>query len=234
MALPSGPRRVRVIAGEIDTRQLTTRLLVPSAQAPNWSPFVRVAESIASRGRQLPAHSHDHEEVFTLVTDGFAAYQLADGPVELLPPGAARLLVSPSKTPHRVSPAQGGAIRWFNIVLSMPDGGDGKLDLQSAGPGGPGFELDLVHVRPLVGPSAPMHSRSGLECQVLTFTEDSATIPKVGRDRRGLFYVLSGAGTIDDQPVEAGEAALIEAAPGVTIRGDLGFRAVLATAPRPS
>ncbi|HTW55473.1 MAG TPA: hypothetical protein VMG36_03375 [Thermoplasmata archaeon] len=224
-------RSIRVVAGEIDTRSVTTRLVLPTGGQPVWPPFVRVAESAASQGRTLPAHAHEREEVLTFVTEGFAVYQLGhDAPVALSQ-GAARLLTTGVRTEHRVSPAHGGAIRWFNLVVGLPAADARAPRLQSAGADSPTIEVDTVRVRPLVGPRAPMTSGAGLECQELVFVNESTTIPRVGPRRRGVLYALAGRGTVDDQPLEAGEAALVEGVPGISVRGHVGFRAMFATGP---
>lgn len=226
-----GARRVRIIAGDIDSRTVTTRLVIPNAGESSWHPFTRVAESVASRARQLPVHVHDHEEVLTHVIDGFASYQLEGGPVELLRPGSARLLTSPLRSNHRVSPAQGGAIRWFNIVVGLPESLAGPSRLQSVGPGTALIELDNTQIRPLVGPRGPMTSVMGLECEEIIFSVESTTFRKVGPGRRAIVYVTSGRGTVDERNVETGEAALIEGLPGMAIQGAEGFRCIFATAP---
>ncbi|MCI4328336.1 MAG: hypothetical protein L3J86_02015, partial [Thermoplasmata archaeon] len=76
---------------------MTTRLLVPTPDQPNWSPFQRVAESLANRARQLPTHAHEREEVLTYVTEGLASYQLESLAAEALPRGSGRLLISPGR-----------------------------------------------------------------------------------------------------------------------------------------
>jgi redox-sensitive bicupin YhaK (pirin superfamily) len=224
-------RSIRIVAGEIDTRTVATRLVIPSAGQPVWPPFLRVAESIAARGRTLPPHAHEREEVLTYVTEGFAVYQLGRDPPDALSQGAARLLTTGARVEHRVSPAQGGAIRWFNLVVGLPSAETRAPRIQSAPANSPTVEIDTVRVRPLVGPRAPMSSAVGLECQELVFVNASTTIPRVGPRRRGILYALAGRGTVDDLPVEAGEAALVEGVPGIAVHGGVGFRAMLATAP---
>lgn len=231
--LPSdGSRALRVVRGEIETRTVTTRLVIPSAGQSAWPPFMRLAESVASRGRQLPAHAHEREEVLTYVTDGFASYQVEDGPVEVLQPLSAQLLTSPTKVTHRVSPSKGGAIRWISLVMTLPDGFSGGRRLQSSTFDSPPVEEDNTLVRRLVGPRARMVTSSGFECTDIVFSENSTTFRRVGQDRRGLVYALAGRGTIDRQDIEAGEAVLMDGIPGTSVRGDEGFRVLLATAPK--
>jgi redox-sensitive bicupin YhaK (pirin superfamily) len=225
-------RLVRVIPGEIENTVVTTRRLLPAPTQPNWNPFQRVAESIATRARQLPAHAHEREEVLTYVTEGFASYQLEGGAVEPLPQGSGRLLSSPGRASHRVSPGKGGAIRWFNLVLALPAGVTGAPRLQSMAADAPAIVEDTVRVRPIVGAQAPMVSSAGLECQELRFSEEGTTFRKVGSERRAVLYAMSGRGRVDQREIEAGEAALIEGMPGVAVQGTEGFCVILATAPK--
>jgi redox-sensitive bicupin YhaK (pirin superfamily) len=231
MAQPSHPRSVRVITGEIDSTVVTTRLVLPTPAQPDWNPFQRVAESVGTRERQLPLHAHQHAEVLTYVTEGFASYQLEAGPIEPLQRGSGRLLTAPGQVSHRVSPAKGGAIRWFSLVVALPPNASGAPRLQSIGPQAPTMEEDTVHIRPVVGPRAPMASSAGLECHVLKFTDEGTTFRSVGTDRRAVLYAISGRGSVDHRDIEAGQAALIEGMPAVAVQGDSGFCAILATAP---
>ncbi|MGP8073105.1 MAG: hypothetical protein ACLPZM_08285 [Thermoplasmata archaeon] len=226
------PRSLRIIPGEMETTVVTTRLLVPTPTQPVWSPFQRVAESLANRARQLPAHVHEREEVLTYVTEGFASYQLGDGTIEALQRGSGRLLTTPGRVSHRVSPGKGGVIRWFNLVLALPMNSTGAPRLQLMGPQAPTIEEDNVRVRQIVGPRAPMVSPSGLECSQLQFTDEATTFRKVGSDRRAVLYAMSGRGTVDQKDIVAGEAAFIEGMPGLAIQGSDGFCVILATAPQ--
>jgi redox-sensitive bicupin YhaK (pirin superfamily) len=231
MGSSARPRSVRVAAGELDTSVVTTRRLLPIPAQPNWSPFHRVAESVANRARQLPRHAHEREEVLTYVTEGFASYQLESGATEFLERGSGRLLTAPGRVTHCISPAQGGAIRWFNLVMALPAGSSGGIRLQMMGPHTPTIEEDTVLVRTMVGPRAPMTSAAGLECEELQFRTEGTTFRKLGPGRRAVFYAMSGRGSVDQNAIEAGEVAFIEGMPGVAVHGDGGFSGILATAP---
>lgn len=223
---------LRIVPGELETRSAMTRLILPTSAQPVWPPYHRVGETAADRARPFPAHSHEHEEVLTFVRDGFASYQTENGPVELLQAGSARLLTSPSRTTHRISPARGGAIRWFNLVVALPVTVAGPRRLQSSeAPATPFYEENAI-ARPLVGPQGPMSSDAGLECRELTFVESSTSFLRVGHDRRGLVYAFSGRGIIEDHGLETGEAALVEGAAGIAIHGTPGLQVIAITAPR--
>jgi redox-sensitive bicupin YhaK (pirin superfamily) len=215
----------------LDTSVVTTRLLLPISAQSTWKPFHRVAESVANRARQLPTHPHEREEVLTYVTEGFASYQLGAAPPESLERGSGRLLTTPGRVTHRISPAEGGAIRWFNLVVALPASSGGEPRLQRLGPDTPTTEEDTVLVRRIVGPRAAMTSSAGLECQELRFRTEGTTFRQVGPGRRAVFYAMSGRGSVDQKAIEAGEVAFVEGMPGVAVHGDSGFSGILATAP---
>jgi quercetin 2,3-dioxygenase len=232
MATPAGAPSIRVVAGEVETRAATTRLVIPTGAQPSWPPFLRAGETLADRVRQFPPHAHERQEVLTYVSEGFAVYQLENRPAEHLRGGSARLLTAGSHCSHRISPSRGGPIRWFSLVLAAPGAGSGGPKLQASElPPTPLYEENAV-VRHLVGPAAPMVSGAGLECREITFVEPSTSFARVGHDRRALVYVLAGTGTVGGQPIEGGEAALVEGTAGVAVSGTEGLRVIFATAPR--
>lgn len=230
MASPARSLPPRIVAGEIESGQVTTRLMIPTSTQPVWPPFHRVAEGIASRERHLPSHAHDREDVVTYLIEGFASYQLEGKPPERLSPGSARLLTAASRCLHEVSPLEGHSIRWFNLVVGLPPSFDGPNRLQAAGSGSPKAVVDEVEVCRLTGPTGPMRAASGLECEMLTFPEESTTFRRVGAGRRAIVYALAGHGLVDERPIEVGEMALVDGAPALSVGGTPGFQVVFAVA----
>ncbi len=225
------PRSVRVVPGEIQTKSVTLRLLLPTEALPGWPPFVRLAEGIATRGRRLPKHAHEREEVLTFILEGFATYRLETGATESLASGSARLLTAVTRQTHEVNPAEGASTRWFNLVVGLPRSFAGPDRLQSLGADSPTVDVDTVQVRHLVGPRDPLQSAVGLQCESMTFVEESTTFRKVGPTARAILYAWAGEGAVDEHPVSAGESVLIEGVPGVSVRGGPGFRGIWASAP---
>ncbi|MCI4326606.1 MAG: cupin domain-containing protein [Thermoplasmata archaeon] len=210
---------------------MTTRRLLPIPAQSTWNPFHRVAESLANRARQLPTHAHEREEVLTYVTEGFASYQFENGPAASLRRGSGRLLTTPGRATHRISPSEGGAIRWFNLVVGLPIDSTGGPRLQSMDSEAPTIEEDTVLVRSIVGPRAAMASSAGMECEALEFRTAGTTFRRVGPGRRAVFYAMSGRGSVDQKAIEVGEVAFVEGMPGVAVQGDGGFAGIWATAP---
>jgi redox-sensitive bicupin YhaK (pirin superfamily) len=225
---------IRLVAGEIDSRTVATRLLIPTAAQPAWAPVRRLTESLASRGRTLPMHAHEQEEVLTYVIEGFASYQLEGEPPQVLPQGSARLLTAASRVNHRVSPSEGRAVRWVNLVVGAARPAVGPARLQAYSPSRPPDLVDQVEVRTLVAQGGPMVSAAGLECREMTFGEASTTFLPVGPERRAVLYALAGEGSVDAHHVEGGTAALVDGATAVALRGQAGFRAIVAIAPSPT
>lgn len=224
---------IRVVSGELETSRAMTRLVIPSSVQHAWPPFRRVGETVVTRNRQFPLHFHERQEVLTYVTEGFASYQLDPGAPEELNPGSARLLESPGRASHRIGPARTGAIRWFSLVLDLPEVTAGGIRLEGSERPPIPMRESGPHVWSLVGPGGPMHSIASLECREITFDELQTIFQRVGHDRRGFVYALTGRGSVDGIAIETGEAALIEDAAGIAVQGTAGFRAILATAPRP-
>jgi len=232
MATSAGAPMVRIVPGELETRNAPTRLVIPTSKQPEWPPFVRAGEVIVNRRQDFPPHAHENEEVLTYVVEGLAAYAVESGAVESLRPGSARLLSTSVSVKHRISPARSGPIRWFNLVVSAPGKAGPKPLMQaSEPPTSPKYDED-AHVREIVGAKPGMTSVTGLEVSEIDFVVPSTTFRRLGHDRRGLVYALTGRGTVDSRPIDAGEAALVEGAAGIAIGGDVGFRVIVATAPR--
>ena len=91
---------------------------------------------------------------------------------------------------------------------------------------------DGTAVRRLVGPGSGIESSVGIECELIEFPSNGTTFRRVGHDRIAIAYTLSGRGSVDNQTVDAGEAALVDDAAGVAIGGRAGLRLMLTTAPR--
>lgn len=232
MAASPPPPTVRIVSGELETRNVTTRLVIPTSLQPTWPPFLRAGETVASRAREFPVHFHEHHEVLTYVSEGFASYQWEDRPAVILGPGSARLLSTGARVTHRMSPARKGPVRWFSLVVGAPDLSSEEPVVQVSDPPLTPLAEENAFVRLLVGAGAPMSSRAGLECQEITFLEASTSFRPVGHRRRGLVYALTGRATVDGKPLDAGEAALVDGASGFSVQGTQGTRVVVATAPR--
>jgi quercetin 2,3-dioxygenase len=222
------------IPGEVIAKTTTARLLLPSARFSTWPPFTRAVETIATAARQLPAHGHEGEEVLTYMFEGFASYQYGTDTAVPLPPGSVRLLTAPSKATHRISPARGSAIRWFSLVVSLPPSVKGEPRVQSALPASTLPQPDGTVVRELVGPGSPVTGKSGLAAREISFVQTGTMFQRMGRDRRGLVYALSGRGTVDSQPIEGGEGVLVEGASGIAVHGQTGLRVLVASSPLPA
>lgn len=234
MAAPVGiGPSLQWVSGEVAAKVATVRRIIPSAKVDVWPPYVRAVESMAAGARQYPAHSHEQEEVLTYVLEGFASYQLEGGPPESMRPGSVRLFTVYDKTAHRISPGKGSSIRWFSLVLALSGGTKGENRLQSALPALSPVQAEGARIRPLVGPGTPVTSSAGLEAKEIQFAERGTAFLRVGRARRGIVYVLAGRGAVDAQPIEVGEAVLIERTSGFALQGTPGLRALVATAPAP-
>jgi quercetin 2,3-dioxygenase len=223
---------LRIVSGEIGAKDVTTRVILPTAAQPRWPPFERVAETIATARRRFPPHRHAGVEVLTYVIEGGGTYDFTPQSLDPIEPGSARLLVATNPVSHAVNPGKGQTIRWFAVVAALAPGSASESRLLSAPPEPSLGQPDGTRVRRLVGPGTPLHSIAGLECDAIEFESRGAAFRKVGHDRIAVCYAVSGRGAIDNQPLDGGEAALIDDLSGISIAGAPGFHVILTTAPR--
>jgi redox-sensitive bicupin YhaK (pirin superfamily) len=209
-------------------------MVIPSSAQGVWAPFERVGEIVATLGRRFPPHSHEAEEVLTYMVEGLASYELPPGPPTALEPGAVGLLVSSAKVVHTLKPSRGTTIRWFSLVADLPAGAAVPTRAQFDRPATSAPQADGSVTRRLVGPAASVTSAMGLEVEEVGFVTAGTSFRRIGHERRGVVYALSGRGDVDGQAIEIGEAALVENVSGIALRGSTGFRSLVATVPKPT
>lgn len=222
----------RIVQGEVGTRDVTTRTVIPTTAEPRWPPFERVAETIATPRRPFRPHRHERVEVLTYVIEGSASYGYGPSPPDLLVGGSTRLLTAPTSVSHAISPGTGQTIRWFAVVVSLPAGTVTEPRLQSGQAKPTRVQPDGTIVRRLVGPGTDLSSAVGLEGEAIDFRSEGVTFRKIGHDHAAVCYALSGRGRVDDDVLEGGEAALVEDSAGIALQGPPGFQVVLVRAPR--
>jgi hypothetical protein len=84
----------------------------------------------------------------------------------------------------------------------------------------------------LVGSNGPAVTSSGLELTDIGFAKEGTAFLRMGRDRRGIAYALSGNGLVEEHGLEPGHGAFLENMSGVSIHGEAGYRVALASVPR--
>jgi hypothetical protein len=225
---------VRIVAGEIHAKDVTTRTTIPSSGLPQWPPFERVAETIANPRRRAPAHRHEAVEVLTYVIEGAGSYQFGSDPPQPFGVGSAAVLYSTEPVSHAINPEKGRTLRWFAVIASLPAGRAFPARSQVGRVEASPPQADGTVVRRWVGPGASFSSAAGIEAEVIEFHSTGATFRRVGHDRLAIGYTLSGRGAVDGSALEVGEAALIDEAAGIGIQGSAGFRVALVSAPRPA
>lgn len=223
---------VRVVAGEIDSKDVTTRVVLPTAAQSRWPPFQRIAETIATPRRPFPPHRHEGVEVLTYVIEGSATYAFGSSAPEPLESGSTKLLTAPANVSHSISPAKGRTVRWFSLVVALPSGRPSTLRLQSSRVVTTDMQPDGTVLEDLVGPGSALESAAGLECEAIKFVQAGTVFRRVGHDRVAVIYALRGPGTIDYDALDAGEAALVENAAGVALQGGEGFHVIFSSAPQ--
>jgi redox-sensitive bicupin YhaK (pirin superfamily) len=223
---------IRIVSGEINVKDATTRVVLPTVTTPRCPPFARVAETIAAPRRRFPPHRHESVEVLTYVIEGSGSYESGSAPATNLMAGSTSLLTATESVAHSLNPKTGQTLRWFGVIVNLPAGtkGPGHVQSSEARPSAP--QADGTVVRRLVGPESGVTSATGLESEVIEFQSAGTAFRRVGHDRVAIFYALSGNGQIDSLPLDAGEAALAQDASGVAVQGRAGLRLVSVSAPR--
>jgi redox-sensitive bicupin YhaK (pirin superfamily) len=191
-----------------------------------------VAETIATPRRPFPAHRHEKQEVLTYVIEGSATYTFGHDPPEPLAPGSTKLLTAVTSVSHAISPGQGRVVRWYSLVATLPDGQASANRLQSLRVEPSAMQPDGTVLRQLIGRGSPITSSAGLECEVIEFQEEGTSFRRVGHDRIAVVYALAGPGMVDNACLDGGEAALVDDAAGIALKGEPGFQVIFATGPR--
>ena len=228
---PPRTSRVRKVTGEVDAKEVSTRSVIPSSQVEFWAPFVRVGETASNPRKRFAPHPHQQQEVLIYFVEGLALHTTASGRSEELRPGSVLFLSTRAPTSHAINPRPGRTARWFSIVSALPAETAGSQELSLAVPAASSLQPDGTTVTPLLGPGTSFRSALGVEAAALHFREDGTAFPRIGPHHRSLFYALGGRGTVDNVPLQVGEAALIERAAAVSLSGAAGFVVVQATAP---
>lgn len=222
-----------MLSGEVDAKDVATRAVIPSSQLEYWTPFVRVGETIATPRKRFGSHTHERQEVLIYFTEGSAQHSLSPKGAEELRAGSVIFLSAGAPATHAVNPLAGRTVRWFSVVAELPAGSSVVEEARTLSAAPTSAQPDGTTLSFLLGGDSPIRSRIGLEVVAILFPEPATTFRRVGPNRRALFYALAGRGTIDNVPLEAGEAAFVENSAAVSVAGTGGFRVVQASAPHP-
>jgi quercetin 2,3-dioxygenase len=224
---------IKVVSGEISAKDATTRAIIPTTAVPEWPPFKRVAETIATPRRRFPPHRHEGVEVLTYVIEGSGVHEFGKSPPIPVAAGSTSLLTAPTSVAHSMNPGTGQTLRWFAILSTLPPGPPAPMRFQSGLAEPSAVQPDGTVVRRLAGPGALTTSAMGLECEAIEFHSTGVAFRRVGHERVALCYAVSGRGQIDGVPLDAGEAALAGEASGIGIQGRPGLHVMFASLPRP-
>ena len=213
---------------------MTAHLLFPTRDAPSFLPFQRFAESMATSRKKGELHSHIGEEVITYVLEGYIDHEDGSGNHASLTQGSLLVLTARDEARHALRMERGRTARWLSIVVRLPAAGEApSTSLQVMTPERASVGSDGTIRTSLVGPNGPARASSGLELSDIGFVKEGTGFLRVGRDRRGIAYVLSGVGSVNDHSLEPGHAVLLENRSGLSLNGEAGYRVALASVPRP-
>ncbi|HWM49730.1 MAG TPA: pirin family protein [Thermoplasmata archaeon] len=235
MATPDETRDLKIVRGEIDASDRTTSLLFPNRDQGPWLPFERFAETMTTARTKVERHNHQAEEVFMYVLDGEIQHIDGSGRHDALTPGSTAVLTAHEQMSHELVAVPGKRARWLSIVVRLPWHTEPPpTSLQVKGPSEAKEAADGSVQRPVIGPLARADAFSGLELVDLEFAKTGTGFFRIGRNRRGVAYVLNGSGKINNVEVDPGSGVLLENISGVAIGGSPGYRVALATVPVPA
>ena len=120
MSNPKGPPSVRVIDGQIDADERTTRLLFPTRGQGPWPPFERFAETMTTARTAIGKHAHQGEEVVLYVLEGEVHHVDDTGREEALTPGSTAVLTAHEPLSHDIVATKGKRARWLSVVVRLP------------------------------------------------------------------------------------------------------------------
>jgi redox-sensitive bicupin YhaK (pirin superfamily) len=226
-----------VVQGDIDSTDITARLLFPTPERKAFLPFERFAESVATSRKKGELHAHTGQEVVTYVLEGYIDHEYGAGVHDNLTQGSVLLLTAPApdEVRHALTMERGRTARWLSIVARLPPLAEPatpslKIKTPASAPVGSDGTVRV----PLIGPNGAVPSSSGLELTDIAFEKRGNAFVRLGRDRRGLAYALQGTGSIDDHELEPGHGALLEKMSAISVQGEAGYRIVYASLPRPA
>ena len=218
-----------------DLSDPTAHLLMPTAEQGPFPPFDRFAESVATSRMQAGLHPHLSEEVVAYVLDGYVRHEDGAGNHTVMNPGSVLVVTAHQEIRHELTmqPSQEArSARWLSIVLRLPwhtEPPPTSIQIKDAGDATESIDGTLR--RPVVGPFARAETFMQLECTDIEFTRETDVSIPIDHDRRGVAYVLRGAGMIEKKPVEMGHGALFENVSKIALYGSPGLRLFLATVP---
>lgn len=228
-------REIRVVSSQIDLGDISGRVLFPTRTQGPWLPFLRFAETTTrGGGDDQVGHTHREEEVVNYLVTGQAESEDPAGSRSTLEAGAVELLTANSETHHKfkgLSPAV--ETQWISVVVRcLKSAAVFPYRSQIAVGPRPPLEVGVTVERPVVGSRASVVSDVGLECTDVEFLRAGRCTCPVGPGRRTVAYFLSGSGTIGDQELKTGTAALIDGVENLSIRSESAARIIVASVPR--
>src|SRR5881396_3580234 len=171
--------QVMILSSHEDLSDPTSHLLMPTAEQGPFPPFDRFAETVATKRIQVGLHPHLAEEVVAYVLVVTTHQEIRH-----------ELTMQPFQ--------EGGSARWLSIVLRLPwhtEAPPTSIQIKDAGDATE--SLDGTIQRPVVGPLARADAFMRLECTDIDFTREADVSVPIDRERRGVAYVLRGAGMIE-------------------------------------
>ncbi len=233
MALEEVARsRTRIVLGRVRQSDVSTRTILPNPRSLEFDPYLRIAESIGTSRKDPVLHAHLWEEVAMVVLEGAVEHLVSEGQRSVLDQGTVLVATAGREIRHGFRVDKGRTARWLSVVTRLGGAAStssiaiGILPERSEDPGPEG-----AVVRELVGPNAAVPSPARSVLKEIRFVQPGTIFLSLGQGRRGFAYALKGEGRVQDHPISAGQAALLDPQAGIALRGEPGFWTIFGSAP---
>jgi quercetin 2,3-dioxygenase len=224
--------RTRIVLGRVRQSDVSTRTILPTPRSPEFDPYLRIAESIGTSRKDPVLHTHLDEEIAMVVLEGAVDHLVSDGHRSMLDQGTVLVATAGQELRHGFRVGAGRTARWLSVVTRLGGAASASsiaIGILPEGTGAPGPEGAIV--RELVGANAAVPSPAHSVLKEVRFVNPGTIFLSLGRGRRGFAYALKGEGRVQDQPISAGQAALLEPQAGIALRGEPGFWTIFGSAP---
>lgn len=200
----------------------------PTRTHSHLDPFVLFERFHIAADQGFPAHAHSGFEILTYMLEGGMAHEDSLGHATATRAGEAMRITAGEEIRHSEFPADGpcsGLQLWVNLPRERKEIEPSYADASSAEL--PIDERDGATVTTVVGEGSPLGLETAMTYRDVRVSAAASWAWDRPADWVGFCYVLSGSGTVDGTPLEAGQFCTVDASAGtVTLSTDTGCRVV--------
>lgn len=205
---------------------MRARRAFPTHEQPHLDPFVVFERFYIERSQGFDTHPHSGFEIVSYMLDGGMVHEDSMGHSSVTRAGDAMRITTGSGMSHSEMPADentcSGLQLWVNLPREQKRVEPSYQDARGAEL--PVDERDDATITTVVGDGSPLDLHTQVEYYDVDI--DSSWQWEVPDDWNGFLYVVSGAGTIDDHPIDAAEFLVVRDGGSLRVTTDEGVRVV--------